>query len=114
MSKTNKDVQAKIEKLQLLEQKTQTLLAQKQNFQSQLLEIENATNELEISDGQIYKIVGNIMISAEKNKLKEDLNNKKDILLLRMKNIEKQENKLREEASQVQSEIMSNIKKEGK
>jgi prefoldin beta subunit len=113
MAKMNKDAQNQIEKLQMIEQKTQTFLMQKQNFQSQLLEIENALNELEHSKGEVYKIVGNIMISSEKTKLKEDLDNKKDVLALRIKNIEKQENKLKEEASQIQNEVMNNLKKEG-
>lgn len=112
MPKMNKDVKEKIEQLQLYEQKTQTLLLQKQTFQAQFLEIENALSELETSQGQIYKIVGNIMVATEKNKLKEDLNSKKEIISLRIKNIEKQENKIKEEASQLQNEVMSNLKKD--
>ena len=45
--------------------------------------------------------------------MKEDLINKQDVLALRIKNIEKQENKLKEEASQIQNEVMENLKKEG-
>lgn len=112
MANVNKETQSKIEKLQLLEQKTQTLLMQKQNFQTQLLEIENALAELETSKGSVYKIVGNIMILSDNVKIKEDLNSKKDVFDLRIKNIEKQENKLKEEAMQIQSEVMANLKKE--
>ena len=87
---------------------------QKQNFQSQLIETENALNELETNKGPAYKIVGNIMISAEKDKLKEDLNNRNQVIMLRIKNIEKQENKLKEEATEIQNIVMSDLKKEGK
>lgn len=114
MAKSNKDVQENIEKLQILEQKTQTLLMQKQNFQAQLIETENALNELETNKGSVYKIVGNIMILAEKDKLKEDLNNRNDVIMLRIKNIEKQENKLKEEATEIQDIVMSSLKKEEK
>ncbi len=113
MAKQNKDVKEKIEQLQLFEQKTQALLMQKQNFQSQLLELENALNELENNSGQVYKIIGNIMVASEKNKLKEDLNSKTDILALRIKNLEKQENKIKEEATQLQTEVMDELKKDG-
>ena len=112
MANVNKETQSKIEKLQLLEQKIQTLLMQKQNFQTQLLEIENALAELATSKDSVYKIVGNIMILSDNIKIKEDLNNKKDVFTLRIKNIEKQENKLKEEATHIQGEVMANLKKE--
>ncbi len=112
MANVNKETQSKIEKLQLLEQKTQTLLMQKQNFQTQLLEVENALAELGDSKGPVYKIIGNIMILSDNVKIKEDLINKKDVFDLRIKNIEKQENKLKEEAVQIQSEVIANLKKE--
>lgn len=112
MANVNKETQSKIEKLQLLEQKTQTLLMQKQNFQTQLLEIENALAELDNSKGPVYKIVGNIMVLSDNAQVKEELNNKRDVFDLRIKNIEKQENKLKEEAMQIQTEVMANLKKE--
>lgn len=113
MTKNDRDVKGKIEQLQLFEQKSQALLLQKQNFQAQLLEVENALNELESNQGQAYKIIGNIMVASDRSSLREDLNSKKDIFVLRIKNIEKQENQIREEATQIQNEVMHNLKKEG-
>jgi chaperonin cofactor prefoldin len=46
----------------------------------------------------------------EKEELKKDLLDEKDIFELRIKNIEKQENKLKEKAKELQSEVLKNLK----
>jgi prefoldin beta subunit len=109
-----KETEEKIGQLQLLEQNLQNLSSQKQNFQAQLLEIDNAMDELGKSKGKIYKIVGPVMISSEKKDLEKDLNSKKEIIELRVKNFEKQENKLREKFTETQEEVLKELKnKEG-
>ncbi len=105
-----KNTEDKIAQLQMLEQNIQNFLLQKQTFQSQLLEVDNALEELEKTKGQAYKIVGAIMISSEKEDLKKELDGKKEILDLRIKTIEKQENNLRDRASKIQSEVLEDIK----
>ena len=88
----------------------QNLLIQKQQFQMQLAEIDSASKELETTE-QSYKIVGNIMALAKKEDLKKDLNEKKDIVQLRIKNIEKQEEQIKEKSSKLQEEILQKMKK---
>ena len=107
----SQDTEQKIGQLQMFEQSLQSFLGQKQQFQMQFVEIESALNELETTD-KSYKIVGNIMVEADKDELKADLESKKEVLELRMKSIEKQETQIREKASALQGEIMKHIKKE--
>ncbi len=57
-----------------------------------------------------YRIMGNIMVSVNKNDLKTELEQKKEKLLLRIKTLEKQENKLKEKASKTQEEVMKEMK----
>ena len=83
---------------------------QKQTFQARLLENENAINELDATKKQSYRIVGNILVAMDKEKLKKDLNNEKEIFELRIKNIEKQENKLKDHAKELQEEVLKNLK----
>ena len=104
------ETQQKINQLQLSEQSMQNLLIQKQQFQMQLAEIDSASKELETTE-QSYKIVGNIMALAKKEDLKKDLNEKKDIVQLRIKNIEKQEEQIKEKSSKLQEEILQKMKK---
>src|SRR3989339_2077659 len=95
-----------ISRLQLLEQNMQAFTAQKQNFQAHLFEVENAINELEVSNGQAFKIVGAIMIASDSEKLKKDLKEKREVLELRIKNIEKQEKSVKEKAEKLQDEVV--------
>lgn len=107
----SKETEQKIGQLQMFEQSLQNFLGQKQQFQVQLVEVESALSELG-STGKAYKIVGNIMVEAEKDELKADLQSKKEMLELRLKTMERQESQVREKASKIQSEILKNIKKE--
>jgi len=108
--KVSKETQEKITELQLLEQNMQSFLIQRQNFQAQLAEIESALNEIKKSK-DTYRIIGNIMVKAEKKELEKDLKQKKEMFELRIKNIEKQEEKLKEKASEIQEEVMKQMSK---
>lgn len=109
-----KETENKIAQLQMLEQNIQNFLAQKQAFQSQLIEVDNALEELERSKGKTYKIIGAIMVASDKEAIQKDLQSKKEVLDLRIKTIEKQENQFKDKASKLQSEVLNQLKdKEG-
>ena len=105
----NKETKEKLEQLQNLEQNINSLLAQKQQFQSQQLEIENAIEQIKDTD-KVFRIIGNIMVAAKKDEVKKDLKEKQDIVELRLKTLEKQETKFREKASELQKDVMKEIK----
>lgn len=105
-----KETQESISKLQLIEQNMQNLLMQKQQFQAQLFEVESALKEIEKTT-ESYKIVGNVMIKADKADIKKELDQKKELIDLRLKNIDKQEKQLKDKAEDLQKEVMSKIKK---
>ena len=98
-----------IQQLQILEQSLHNVLVQKQQFQAQLIEIESALVELEKSNVS-YKIIGNIMVASNKEDLKKDLEEKKEVFSARVKILEKQEQKFKEEAQKLQKELMKEIK----
>lgn len=106
-----KETQEKIGQLQLIEQNLQNLLAQRQQFQAQLLEIDSALKEIKTSE-KAYKIIGNIMVSSDKGSLEKDLKEKKDMMDIRIKALEKQEQQLKEKAQKIQQEVMGSIKEE--
>jgi len=105
----DEETQKKIGQLQLLEQNLQTFLMQKQGFQSQLIEIESALEEIEKTD-TTYKIIGNIMVSVNKDDLKKELAEKKEMLDMKIKTVEKQEGKIKETAAKTQEEVMEKMK----
>lgn len=109
MAKVSKETEQKIVQLQLLEQNLQNLLLQKQTLQTQVIEIENALSEIEKTKDSAYKIVGQIMVLTKKDELKKDLFSKKEIIELRIKNIEKQEQKIKEKSKEIQEEVTKEI-----
>jgi len=109
MADISKDTEQKIAQLQLYEQSLQNILMQKQQFQSQSLEIESALKELETTK-EAYKIVGNIMVASKKEDLKKDLQSKKETMALRIKTLEKQEKQIRDKAKKLQEEVSKKIK----
>lgn len=106
----SKETQESISKLQLIEQNVQALLMQRQQFQTQLFEVESALKELEKTD-DAFKIVGNVMIKTDKAALKAELASKKEIIDLRLKNLDKQEKQMKEKAESLQKDVMSKMKK---
>jgi len=104
----NKETEQKINQLSMFEQNSQHLTNQRQNFQTQQIEIESALEEIGTTE-ETYKIVGNIMVKVKKEDLNEELESKKQLLTVRINTIEKQENTLREKAKKLQEEIMKEL-----
>ena len=106
-----KSTEEKITELQMLEQTAQNILLQKQTIQAQLLEIENALDELQKTKQQPYKIIGTVMIASNKEELEKDLNEKKETFMLRIKKLEKQEEQFKHNSEELQKELLKKIKK---
>lgn len=105
-----KEAQEKIQELQILEQNMQHISLQKQAFQLELNEAESALSEVEKTKDVIFKIVGSIMIKAEKADIEKELKEKREILGLRLKSIEKQENSLKNKLEPIREELMKMMK----
>ncbi|MBU2616255.1 MAG: prefoldin subunit [Nanoarchaeota archaeon] len=85
-----KDAEQKAQEIQILEQNLHNILLQKQAFQMELSETQSAKKEVEGSK-EVFKIVGQLMIKSNAEKVSEDLINKERLLSLRVGSIEKQE-----------------------
>lgn len=104
-----KESEQKVQQLQLMEQNIQSIMTQKQQFQAQLLEVDNASAEIKLSKGNAYKLVGNIMVLSDKETLSKDLESKKEILNVRIKSLKKQEDGIKEKAEKLQAEVMTEL-----
>ena len=106
----DKETQKKIQELQSYEHTLQSLLMQKQAFQMELNETENALCEITKTNDEVFKIVGNIMIRTNKSEVEKELKHKNELLSLRLKSIDKQESELTEELEKLKEEVMKKIK----
>jgi len=105
----NKETQEKIQELQNLEANINNILAQKQQFQAQQIEIENALAQIKKTD-KVFRIIGNIMVASDKKTVKKELTEKQEMTELRLKSIEKQESKLKDKANELQKEVLKEMK----
>jgi len=101
----------KIQEMQILEQNLQNILLQKQAFNMELIETQEAAKEIEKSGDEVFKIIGQLMLKSDRLKIKEELKNKEKIIELRLKSIEKQENSLTEKLEELREELTKNFKK---
>lgn len=98
-------------KFQQIQQQLQVIMLQKQNAQTQDIELDNAIKELEkLKDSEAYEVVGNIMIKKPKDEIKKSLKEKQDLIKLRISTLQKQQDKLSKDASELQKKLSKQLK----
>ena len=75
----------------------------------QLVEVDSALDEIKNKDS-VYRIIGNIMVSSKKEDVKNELEEKKKLLEIRVSNLEKQEQRLKEKANKLREGILHSLK----
>ncbi|NVM03204.1 MAG: prefoldin subunit beta [Candidatus Helarchaeota archaeon] len=108
-------LQHQIMQLQQLQQRLEMLVAQKSQMEIRMKEAEKALSELEkLSEGAIvYKNVGTILVKSQKDKVKEELVDKKDTLEMRLKTIQRQEERTRQQFEEARTKIQSALQRPG-
>lgn len=101
------EMQEYLKEMQNIQQNLQVLLMQKQNISVQMSEIKNALEEvMKTENTELYEIVGTVMLKKTKDELKASLEEKKDILDLRLSTLEKQIKKFTEDSKDIQKKIV--------
>jgi len=100
----------KIQEMQMLEQGFQQIMMQKQAFTHELNETDYALKELDKSQGDVFKIVGQqVVIKSTKETLTKEMKHKKELIETRMKTLEKQEKEMSDKLESLRQEIMKKI-----
>ncbi len=107
----SKDNSRIIEELQIIEQQLQGVLAQKQMFQVELQEVENALKELSKTNDEVYKILSGAMIKSDKNEMIKELGDRKKLIELRISTLEKQEKMIEEKSIKSRDRLKGSIHK---
>jgi len=111
----DEDTQRKIQEMQIFEQNFQQLLMQKQTFNFELNETDYALEELKKAEGEVFKVVGNqIIVKSTKDNLEKELIHKKELIELRLKNIDKQEKEFSEKLNSLREELIKKISEKRK
>jgi prefoldin beta subunit len=111
ISKLPPQIQERLLRLQQLQQTLQSVLAQKQQVEIELTEIEQASSELQkmTDDAVIYKAIGSLLVKAEKTKITADLNERKELLNTRATVLGKQEQRLRPQIKDLQTKLQQDL-----
>jgi prefoldin beta subunit len=104
-------VQERLLRLQQLQQTLQSVLGQKQQVEMELMEIDQALNELQklAEDAVIYKAAGSLLVKSEKTRVTTDLNERKELLKTRVTVLGKQEERLRGQLKDVQTKLQQDL-----
>jgi prefoldin beta subunit len=99
-------------RLQQLQQTLQSVLAQKQQVDMEKTEVEQTVAELQktADDAVVYKAAGSLLIKAEKAKVTEELNEKKEMLDTRSAVLARQEERLRNQAKEAQTKLQEDLR----
>lgn len=109
--KLSPETQQILIELQTFQQQMQTVLIQKETLNIQNMEIEKALEELSKTEhDDVYKAVGPILIKSTKKELNKELNEKKETIELRLKSLQKQENRLKEKMKESQGKFEEILK----
>ena len=111
ISKLPPQVQERLLRLQQLQQTLQSVLAQKQQVEIELTEIEQALSELQkmTDNAVIYKAIGSLLVKVEKSKITADLNERKELLNTRATVLGKQEERLRPQIKDLQTKLQQDL-----
>ncbi len=104
----------KLQELQALEQNLQSILYQKQSFQSELNEAGNAFDEVKKAKEDPYKIISGVMLKTPKDDVLKELENKKNHLGIRIDAIEKQEKLLHKRSTELKESFSKSLESQSK
>jgi prefoldin beta subunit len=96
---------ADLQEMQMIEQNLHSISMQKQAFDYEMSESDHALEELSKSKGDVFRIVGSVMIKSDVDTLKAELEKKTKLLGLRLKALDSQEAELSARAEKIRSQF---------
>lgn len=111
MANISPQLQDQIIKLQQLEQKMDMYVTQRRQLEHDLKETELALSELEKAEGEalVFKAIGAILVKADKDKLKEELQDRKETLDMRIMTITRQEERVKNDLEDKRKAVQAAI-----
>jgi prefoldin beta subunit len=112
ISRLPPQIQQRLLRLQQLQQTLQSVMAQKQQLEMQLTEVEQAAGELEKLDetAVVYKSIGALLVKSEKDKVSTELTERKELVKMRVDVLAKQEERLRTQVKDLQEKLQQDLR----
>jgi prefoldin beta subunit len=112
ISRLPPQIQQRLLRLQQLQQTLQGVMAQKQQLEMQLTEVEQAAGELEKLDetAVVYKSIGALLVKSEKDNVTTELTERKELVKMRVDVLAKQEERLRTQVKDLQEKLQQDLR----
>lgn len=113
MPNLNQAQQQEVIRFQQMQQSLEIIMQQKGSFEAQLNETELAVKELEqtAEDGNVYQMIGNIMIKKNRNDLLESSKDRLENLKLRVNSLAEQEKRIKMQYEEQKKKIQNMFNK---
>jgi len=108
-------VRQQLVRFQQLQQTLNAILVEKQRLELELVEVKSALEELQkvSDDAAVYKAVGPVLVQTSKQQIVEELTERKELTETRLKLLEKQEQRTREQLESLQKELRMALSGQG-
>lgn len=105
-------LQEQLARLQQMQQTLQVVASQKQQLELELSDTERALQELNklSDDAVVYKSIGSLLVKADRKELIKELEERKELLNLRISVLTKQEERARERVVELQQKIQERLR----
>jgi prefoldin beta subunit len=100
-------VRQQLVRFQQLQQTLNAVLVERQRLETELVEVKSALEELQKAsdDAAVYKAVGPVLVQTSRQKIVEELSERRELTETRLKLLEKQEQRTREQLESLQKEL---------
>jgi prefoldin beta subunit len=104
-------LQEQLLRLQQLQQTLQAVISQRQQLELENSEIDQALDELVKMDDKslIYKSIGSLLVKAEKQKVMDELSERKELLNTRILVLSKQRSRMEERMKSLQKTVQERL-----
>jgi prefoldin beta subunit len=105
-------LQEQLQRLQQLQQTLETVVAQRQQLELESMEVNRALSELEkvSEEGLVYKSVGSLLVRADKKKVVDELNERRELLTTRITVLQRQQTRADERLKELQKTIQERLR----
>jgi len=102
-------VQNMVAQMQQVQQQLQAVIAQRMQVEALLKETNEALEEVKkvAEDTPVFKVVGNVLVKSKKEEVVKELEEKKETYEVRISTLKRQEDRLKERLSEIQSKLQS-------
>ena len=112
MAEIPKELEAQVNEFYSMQTQMQFVMYQKQQFRLQLDDAELALGELgKGGEGEVYKNAGLLMIRTTREDAKKELEEKKEMVGVRLNSLSKQESSLREKMDELKKKLEAATKR---